>query len=145
MYGVTRSAAIAEMPPLECIRTALQSLPSVASVDYKHVEGGAVVTLSGLKRPAFTSDSFRYLGTDGSHVVGVLAIGMNYGQVLKLSDSLTQINVRPPQADIDATRPVMAEVEERVELSCGVVGLRTKILESCRGVSCKPIGEQRRQ
>jgi hypothetical protein len=60
----------------------------------------------------------------------------DYTGNLQITDHLMEINRKPPQEDIDATRPVMKALEERLEKQCGIVGLAASIKEACRGVEC---------
>jgi len=139
LYGVSRSSKIDSLPSLDCISTVISTTRGIASVKKSVYAGGTAVTLSGLKNPASTSYNFLYHGAEGSHIVGVLQVLQDHTGYIAFSQSLQGINSRPAQEDIDATRPIMKQIEERIGAECAVTHLPTSIREHCRGVQCSPI------
>lgn len=132
-YGITRSAALRAVPPLECVHRVVESTPGIVSVNYSHNEDGTTLTL---KSPAHIADTFFYSGREGSYISGILQIHQDHRGTVSLSQNLTYLNARPPQSDIDASRPVMAQIEQRLESECGITGLVKNITERCAGVEC---------
>lgn len=135
-YGVMRSTPIQVDPTPECVERVLRSTPGIASVEYKHSSGGRDLTLSGIKPPILV-ESFFYKGPD--NVRGVLQYTKDYDGTMEFSQSLTEINVIPPQEYITATRPVMYKVELDLERECGLVGLTSRIKEWCNKEDCPPL------
>jgi len=66
-------------------------------------------------------------------------ISQDHKRSVEFSQSMFMINRRPPQEDIDASRPVMDRIEHRLELQCGMEGLTSHLKEWCQGVLCPPI------
>jgi hypothetical protein len=61
----------------------------------------------------------------------------DYRQRVEYWQTLLQLNSSPPQPWIDATRPVMIAIEERLEVTCGLTNLQSSVVERCAGVRCK--------
>jgi hypothetical protein len=132
-YGVYREAPLSSRPNLDCVRDAIEKTPGVAEVQYRHHEGGTTLTF---KSPASIADSYLYRGPVGSHVLGALQIHWNYPGNVVFTDTLQDINRKPPQEDVDHSRPVMKLVEQRLESECEMSGLTSKVKETCLGVQC---------
>jgi hypothetical protein len=47
-----------------------------------------------------------------------------------------RLNKAPPQAEIDVVRPIMRQLERRLEAECGLRDLSVNIKEWCSGVKC---------
>ncbi|MBI3606698.1 MAG: hypothetical protein HY207_01880 [Nitrospirae bacterium] len=138
-YGTMRRASLQAVPPLECVRHVVESTPGIARLDYSQDEGGTALTLGGLKSPAYVAYTYFYRGVEGSHIFGILQIHKDHKGAMSLSQNLMYLNVKPPQADIDASRPVMALIEQRLEAECGIVELVKNIKETCHGVTCQEL------
>jgi len=132
-YGVYRAAPLNSRPNLACVRDVIEKTPGIAEVQYRHHEGGTTLSL---KSPANIADSYFYRGPVGSHVLGVLQIDWSYPGNVVLTDTLQDLDRKPPQEDIDHSRPMMKLVEQRVESECEIVGLTSKVKERCQGVQC---------
>jgi hypothetical protein len=139
MYGTLRKAPLPSVPSLDCVQRVVESTPGIIKVNYSHDEAGTAVTLSGLKSPASITYNYFYRGEEDTHIIGVLQIHKDYRGIVSLSQNLFDINKKPPQSDIDASRPVMAHIEQHLESECGMTGLVASIKETCRGVTCSPI------
>lgn len=70
---------------------------------------------------------------------GVVQLVENYKGDVAFSQTLLSINSKPPQAEIDATRPVMRTIEANLIHQCGLTKLGTGVRESCTGVECEPL------
>ena len=108
-------------------------------MQYFHSEDGLAVTFKGLKSPANISDTYTYQGSSGSHIGGALQFEGDYKGPLEFVQSMMRINERPPQQDIDASRPIMALIERRLESTCGIANLSSNVKERCQGVECPPL------
>jgi hypothetical protein len=108
----------------------------VEEVQYFETDGGRPLTWTGLKPPTRVH-TFVY--RDGS-VLGALQVTIRYDGETNFSQHLVDINRKPPQETIDATRPVMRWIEEALQVQCGMAGLVTGIDEHCSGVECPPLG-----
>ena len=136
LYGVRRQAQITSLPSIDCVKGVLTATPGILAVEEVTYSGGAAITLSGLKEPATISHSFIYRGSQASHIGGMLQLTQDHRGYMSFVHSRQNLNSRPAQAEIDATRPVMRVIEQRVAIECGVPNLPTQIREICIGVQC---------
>lgn len=127
MSGVIRDAKLDSFPPLDCIEKTISSTPGVASVK------------TWVRNDPYTVHYFSYHGAERSHIIGTVYISQNEAGVITFSQSLTELNGHPPQEDIDATRPVMKVIEERLEAVCGVAQLQAHLREQCLDVQCRSL------
>jgi hypothetical protein len=139
LYGVKRDAPLQSLPKLDCVQGVIERTLGIESVKYRKDEAGTALTISGLKTPASTSYSYVYKGAEGSHIIGDLQVLERYDGTITISQNLRDLNRKPPQEDIDATRPVMILIEQRLEAECGVTNLAGNIKEYCKGVECPSI------
>jgi hypothetical protein len=82
------------------------------------------------------AQKFFYRGRNGSGIRGVIQLCWGSGEAVFFNDSHLKYALRPPQSDIDASRPVMQAIERRLAAQCG---MPAKITESCNLVECPPI------
>lgn len=120
-YGVRRTADLDAAPDFACVRRVVETTPNILEV-----------------RVMDDSDypGARALKYSGSDVQGVLRIYMN-SLGPHFEQTLTYWNAAPPQELIDGTRPVMAQIEQRLAEQCGITGLQTRVKETCLAVRCK--------
>lgn len=133
-YGIYRHARVSFMPAPARVGAVVRETPGVDNVQYRYSEGGRPLTLTGIK----SSDqvhTFSYRG--GSNVHGSLQFVVDYKGTVEYSQSLMSLGRRPPQEWIDATRPVMLQIEARLEQNCGLTNLPASVEETCHGVKCK--------
>jgi hypothetical protein len=135
VHGVQRVATLEAFPSIDCVRTVLDSTPGITKIDYGETDGGAAITLSGLK-PEGPTHTFSYAGSESSHIKGHLQIRQDHRGIVSFDQTLLWLNGTPPQEDIDATRPVMRSIEQRLARDCGIHELPSRIMESCSGVRC---------
>ena len=133
-YGIYRSARVPFMPPAALVGAVVKETPGVDKVDYKASEGGRPLTITGIKSPDQVH-TFSYRG--GSNVNGSLQFVVDYKGRVDYSQSLMALGRRPPQEWIDATHPVMLQIEDGLEHRCGLTNLLTSVHETCHGVKCK--------
>lgn len=136
LYGVRRTAVLDQVPSLECVSSVVSTTSGVATVEKKSEQSGVAVTLSGQKDPAYIVDNFFFRGIEGSNIVGVLQILQDHRGTITFTHSLFGINRKPPQKEVDATRPIMKRIEDRLVSECGIVQLPAHIQETCSGVDC---------
>jgi hypothetical protein len=122
------------MPTPATVGTVVRETPGVDDVEYRSSEGGRPLTLTGIKSPDQVH-TFSYRG--GSNVHGSLQFVVDYKGRVEYSQSLMCLGRRPPQEWINATRPVMLQIEARLEESCGLTNLQSSVEEICHGVKCK--------
>jgi hypothetical protein len=134
VFGVSRWARVQMMPDPALVETAIRSAPGVQKVEYWVAEGGRPLTVSGIKPPDQVYN-FMYDGEPNVH--GHLQFTVDYAGRVDFSQYLVEMGQRPPQAWIDATRPVMIQIETLLEKQCGLTGLQTSVVERCFGVKCK--------
>jgi hypothetical protein len=87
----------------------------------------------------YASHYFIFGGEGSRRVWGVLEVTRDSGDRITFSQTISQLNRPIPQVDIDATRPVMALVERRLESQCDMQGLARRIVEQCDRVRCDPL------
>jgi hypothetical protein len=133
-FGVSRWARVQMMPDPTLVETVIRNAPGVQKVEYHTAEGGRPLTISGIKPPDQVY-TFMYDGEPNVH--GQLQFTIDYAGRVDFSQYLVKMGRRPPQAWIDATRPVMIQIETLLEKQCGLTGLQTSVVERCFGVKCK--------
>jgi hypothetical protein len=134
VFGVSRRARVALMPEPARVSAVVRETPGVDYVQYSCSEGGRPLTFTGVKT-ADQVHTFSYSG--GSNVHGTLQFVVDYRQRVEYSQTLMQLGSRPPQAWIDSTRPVMIQIEKRLEEECGLLNLHAVTAERCIGVRCR--------
>jgi hypothetical protein len=133
-YGIYRSARVPFMPPTALVGTVVKETAGFDEVDYKASEGGRPLTVTGIKSPDQVH-TFSY--RSGSNVNGSLQFVVDYKGRVEYSQSLMMLGRRPPQEWIDATRPLMLQIEGGLERRCGLTNLSASVHETCHGVKCK--------
>src|SRR5258708_32235188 len=134
LYGVDRRATLDSLPSLDCVRAVVSSTPGVATVRYDEHPGGKLLTLSGLK-PEEPYYSFLYRGADLSHITGALEFHKDPNGAVQFSNSLQGINEIPTPEFVDASHPVMLEIERRLAERCGIKELPSRVTENCNQVA----------
>jgi len=132
-YGIYRSARVPFMPAPALVGTLVKETPGIDYVHYTRSEGGRPLTLTGVKSPDQVY-TFSYRGS--SNIEGQLQFVVNYKGRVEYSQSFMSLGVPPTQQSIEATRPVMLRIEERLEQHCGLTNLLASVHESCYGVRC---------
>jgi hypothetical protein len=133
-YGIYRHARVSFMPAPAMIGEVVRQTPGVDDVQYRFSEGGRPLALSGIKSPDQVH-TFSYRG--GSNVHGSLMFIVDYKGTVEYSQSLMCLGRPPTQEWIDATRPVMLQIETRLEQNCGLTNLSASVEQICHGVKCK--------
>ncbi len=132
LYGVSRSADLTAPVETACVRHAVETTPGIVSVDYRESHSG-----KGLFHPTPWTYAYVYRGQPGSNVLGVLDITKDYDGRTHILNTLWQLNAKPPQDEVDATRPVMRRIEAALAAQCGLTDMPAQIRENCRGVTCR--------
>jgi hypothetical protein len=135
IYGVNRRAPIPAAPDFTCVERVIRAAPGVENVRYSQTQGSRPLTWTGLKPPTGVHTFFYR----DAQVLGVLQITVEYDGKTNFAQTLVDINRKPPQALIDASRPVMQWIEQRLESDCSMTGLTNAIKEDCPGVECPPL------
>jgi hypothetical protein len=138
LYGVGRGAQLDKKPELACVEETIRATPGITEVKFESDHSG-----KGLFHPAPWTYSYLYRGKDGSNIIGSLQIVETYDGAVTMGQSLWQLNAPPPQAWVDATRPVMRAIEMRLAERCGIRDLPSRIKETCDGVRCLPLDQTR--
>jgi hypothetical protein len=138
--GVIREARLLTPLAPECVQRVIAGTPGITTLDHHHDEFGQVTTVSGRTGPQDVIDNYSYRGDESSHVVGVFKLSRHFDGRVEISDALTSLTGSPPQADIDASRPVMVSLESAIESRCGARNLSKRIKERCEGVMCRALG-----
>jgi hypothetical protein len=134
IYGVTRRAKVGFMPDPLKVRSIVQQVPGVQEVRYEATAGGKPITLGGVQ-PATAVHTFFYSG--GSNVRGVLQFQVDYHNRVEYSQTLIRMFEPPPQQLVDATLPVMKQIELRLEARAGLSGLHNSAVQWCDRVICR--------
>jgi hypothetical protein len=132
LYGVNRRAALARLPQVDCVRETLETTPGIDQVDYGAGVGSRPITWTGLQ----AADQVHTFLFRGDGVQGAVQFVVGYDGDVEFSDTLLELNRKPPQELIDGTRPVMRNLEARLEQRCAVEGLVREVHETCWGVAC---------
>jgi hypothetical protein len=140
-YGLSRTAPLDALPDLDCVAHVLAATPGITHVDTT-IERSAA-PLYPRAPHGHTSYNFVYHGDAASRVWAALQIRVDVRDRITFEQSLHQLNRAVPQADVDATRPVMALVERRLQAQCRIPGLVRRIVERCEGVRCEPLAAAR--
>jgi len=130
-YGIHRYARVSFMPELDKVGVVVRETPGVDDVQYRATAARHPIPLPGIMSQVHT---FSYRGASNVH--GSLSFILRYKGTVEYSQSLLTRR-RPPQEWINATRPVMLQIETRLEQSCGLTNLQASVDESCVGVKCK--------
>ena len=131
--GVRRQAFVPNVPSSACVIQSLKSTPGVTNVRYEaRTVGGRTLTLTGLKPP----DTFHDYFYDIQGHSGNLYFSEDYKGRVEFIQGYLRLNKTPPQAEIDIIRPVMRQLESRLEVECGLPDLAVNIKEMCFGVKC---------
>lgn len=128
-YGVRRYSRINVLPQLECVSRVIRATPGIASVKERKES-------TDQDYPPATVYNFSYRGIEGSSIQGVVQFITRSGAV-EFEDTDLWLNAKPPQRQIDATRPVMIRIETNLANQCGVK-LASPVREKCFGVECQP-------
>jgi hypothetical protein len=134
VYGVSREAPLETEISVDCVKRAIESTPAIEKVDYEASHTG-----KGLFHPTPWVYTYEFRGSPQSNISGVLQVYKEYDGKLFYRDYLESLNFKPPQAWIDATRPVMRGIEERLAMQCGADALPARVKETCNGVTCGPL------
>jgi len=127
--GVWRRAPLSQLPPMDCVRSVLDSTPNIRVV---------------LSRTD-TSDrrTVHYFGYEGDRIQALLEFEgyqQKGGMAYKVEQSVVGWNRRPPQDIVDRSRPVMRSIEHDLERRCRVDGLVASVQEQCSWrVKCPPM------
>jgi len=133
VHGVIHFTRITEIPPFKCVENSLRKVEGVSDVLYRTEEGGRPLTAHGIEKPdRIHRYMYKYAGLNGNFYFKV-----NYKDETEFYHTYIDINATPPQADIDAIRPAMFQIEKRVADECGVPNFSSSVKESCSGVQCK--------
>jgi hypothetical protein len=132
LYGVRRYSKINELPQLDCVSRVIRATPGVASVEARKQP-------TDRDYPPHDVYDFGYRGVEGSSIKGVVQFETGRGSV-EFEDTDFWLNAKPPQQEIDATRPVMQRIETSLVNQCGVMPI-SRIREQCFRVNCQPLSK----
>jgi hypothetical protein len=127
-YGIYRSANLSEYPDLACIERVLNDTPGIARVE-ESPAGPRSAEAPG-------AGDHHYFFYEGPEVEAHLAIIVEANGRVAFSQALVQVDQKPSQAMVDATRATMRELEKRLERECGIGGLTAAVHEVCLRVEC---------
>jgi hypothetical protein len=135
-YGVRRTARLEALPDMACVERAIRETPGVTTVTFEHRgDDSTEATLSGFHA---TGEFYRYTyqGAKEAPIFGVVQFMPDWRGYVTFENYTVGMNERPPQKIIDATRPLMHQIESALLQKCGAVNL-TQVDEVCHGVQCK--------
>jgi hypothetical protein len=134
IFGVTRNAHVQFMPEPAMVGATIKSTLGVDKVDYRLTEGGRPLTWTGIKPP---NQVYTFLYRGGTNVHGAVQFVVDYKKSVEYSQTLLRMGSPPPQEWINATRPVMKQIEVELEKNCGLTNLQTTVVERCIHVKCE--------
>lgn len=131
--GVVReSADFDQIPQPTCVTNAISTVPGISNVTYHADSGGRPITLHGIeKADVIQLYNYKYEGLKSS-----LWIVIRYDGHATLHDSFGCLNCGLSQSEVNRIYPAILQIEHALEAQCGMVGLRSKMREHCRGVTC---------
>jgi hypothetical protein len=143
--GLSRTASLKSMPSVDCVGRIIESTPDTVSVTHKKTEWEE----NGLNPVIHTLHTFVYRGAERSHINGTLHISakrrdirLNEGLYVSGRDSDVVLyqtsHGGASQEDIDATRPVMQNIEHALASECGMASLAANVEEKCGDFQCVP-------
>jgi len=138
LNGVRRSAKLDALPDLACVEAAIRDTPPIETVTRTTAQSGKAITITGVK-PAGDVYNFIFKGSEESNVFGVVQFATNWRGYVEFSNYDYRINTKPPQSEIDATRPVMQNIEKALHNRCGIDTLAPGVTEYCHGIECKSL------
>jgi hypothetical protein len=137
--GVQDGTKLSEMPDLRCVTSVVRQAPGVVNVDLKtEKDTGSEITFTGL-HPEEPVYYFMYSGKTPEQMGGVVQFQPNWRGYTDFVQSDLWIDRPAPQSQIDATRPVMREIEQDLALHCEIPELKTPLQQMCTGVRCPPL------
>ena len=138
-YSVTRSAPISEWPDEQCVRHAVEQTPGVVGVRGGHRPSEYVNPNAICPSDRFAF-SYTFYGAPDSNVLGHVSAWGDCNKPETFSVGRTQINRTLPQEFVDATRPLILRIAQRLERDCGFTGLVAS--ERCTNVVCPPLATE---
>ncbi len=133
IYGVRRRASVPFVPEPAKVGAIIHATPGVDKVDYHYCEGSRPLTITGVKPPDRIY-TFWYEG--GPNVTGAPQFIEDYKGRIEYSQSLMCMGYRPTQASLNATLPVMKQIEAELEKECGLTNLQATVVQHCIRVKC---------
>jgi len=133
-FGVSRRAQVSFLPAPAMVSAAIRQTPGVDDVDYRFTKGGYPLTWTGIHSPD-QIHTFIYRG--GSNVSCAVQFVVDYKGKVEYSQGSMWLGRPPPQRWVDATYPVVLQIESRLEKDCGLTNLSAKVHESVVGVKIK--------
>ena len=119
LYGIDRGALLSGEPDVTCVQRTLEQTPGITQVKALPRTEGKIIAVTQI---------LTFSGAPGSNIHGMVDIHQYKGQ-WSLSNTNRQIGQPVPQADMDATRPVMQQIETRLADQCGLTELKTNVKE----------------
>jgi hypothetical protein len=126
VFGVYRHARVPFMPEPARVNAAIRATPGIDTVEYRQSVGSRPLTLTGIKPPDHVY-YFIYQGDTNVH--GVVQFVVDYKQGVEYSQYLSRMGIPPPQPWLDATHPVMIEIEKQLVDKCDLTNLQSTVVE----------------
>ena len=120
LFGVAHVAELVQPPPTDCVRQVLASTPGLEFPD---------------QRDPPNVFSYWVVPENGERFLGVLQLQKQESGSYRYRNGNLQIGLPPPQAEINAVRPVLRAIDSGLSERCG---LTEPIKEICYRVDCKP-------
>ena len=128
-YGVKRTARLAEVPELTCVRNVVEHVAEGRGYDeWRWPES------DGARDEVGYAHHFAY---NGDRVRVQLGLFRDSPGVVRLIQSYAKIDEAPDEREVAESRRLMAAVEKGLMSQCGVRDLVGRVRESCSGVECE--------
>lgn len=132
-FGLHRSASLDGPPDIDCVRRVVENAPGVVRLS-EHASETEGRTWS--MEPIETrSTLITFWGEEGSNINGLVSLIDERGRWSFRTGTISPSREMTDQ--VEATRPVMLEIEGRVQRVCGL-RLASEVEERCSGSACGP-------
>lgn len=110
------SYEVSPIPDMQCILNSSSSIEGVEEVSYSIEEGGRPLTITGIQKPnVIHRFLYVYHGVEGGfHFIE------RYNGDVEFHHSYGGLNWVPPEEDVNAIRPLISELVNKLEIDCSV-------------------------
>ena len=120
------------MPPLNCVEGAIISVPEVRHLRMWEDRGSYPLTWSGIKQP----DRLYYFEYEAGDTIGMIVFSINYAGKIEYSQHYSWRSAELAIREVGLIRPIMVEIEQRLEQRRSIATLLATIEEHCSGIDC---------
>lgn len=135
LNGVGRTFELGQLPDMTCVEQVLRKLPGVSHVSHEEIRrpyaSEPPQPFDDPATPVFHSYRYQYSGITAEFSFVRDELGdVQFWQGLQCFNCVVE------QEHVNLLRPFMDRFEERLEVGCGIHGLRAGTSEICNHVDC---------